>query len=820
MAATKIIVPDFAFSGTYYADILRRLRIFNRINAPEITSEVAEEPFIQLERAFALVGHLNNVLLDLAANEVLLPTLKLQDSARLLLKLIDYQLNDYSPATVDLLVELPQTLTSSQTILETDSLFETARDEDAEAIPFEVLSAVTVGPTNVVDAAYVLSVPLRGTPPGTDPSTGSDGATLVGDSDAFESATANFTSSDINREIEILGSLLGNNGVYKIVEIITTTRVRLGGTLGNDDPNFIAETGLDWTVREFGADVSADLNAASTPVSLWTTPVAGDKFYFGSEHVLWSEFDVVMDTNGSGIDGVWEYYDPDIEDETPDSVSNQGTYLRVGVNAILGTDNRAGALVRVTYLQTGVSEVLQSVWSGGANYVDTTAFLGQTGTPSTDVDDYAVGSDWLPLENQNDGTTDFSGDGKVEYDFPQTERRDWSKVTVVNTEGYFLRFRIVLVSTPTTPIVDTVDITGGTQYVVVEAVQGETITNESLASSNGQEDQTFELSRTPGLRDTVEVYVDEGGGEVQWTNLTALGSTLLMSGTKDRHFEVDQNALGKLTVKFGDGTRGKIPTLGVDNIRFEYRINATDNGNVGTGTVTVNTGGSSFVKSVTNPRSGSGWRIADGADDDSLALVKEQGPASLRTLHRACSPADYEDLSEQFETSSGTRPIVRALAIEEGFGPKTVKIVVVGTNGVTIPSSARDELEVYFNGDDALGTEGVGLVNTEATVVSFTPRIITLNVTVEANSAVTADMISTRLATLLNPTAQESSGSYVWKFGGKVPTSRIASEIFQVSPGNIFDVDVNTPASDLELADEELPLLDTSALVINIVAPS
>jgi len=810
MASTKIVVPDYQFSGFYYADILRRLRIFNRINAPGITSEVAEEPFIQLERAFALVGHLCNVLLDLAANEVLLPTLKLQDSARLLLKLIDYQLNDYSPAAVDLLIELPQALTSSQTILEANSMFETARDEDTSPIPYEVLSAVTVGPSDVVDAAWVL----------TRNRVGSDGATLVGDSDAFESATASFTSADINREIEILGSTLGNNGTFEIVEIITSNRVRLGGTLGGDDPNFIAETGLSWTIRAYGSNVAADLNVGSTPVSLWASPLAGDKFYFGSEHVIWSEFDVVMDTNGSGIDGVWEYYDPDAEDETPDSVTNLGTNLEVGVNAILGTDNRAGSLVRVSYLQTGVYEVLQSTWSGSENIVTTSAFLGQTGTPSTDADDYAVGSDWLPLDNQDDGTTDFSGDGAVTYDLPQSERRDWQKVEVYNVEAYYLRYRIVLVATPTQPILDTIDITSGTQYVVAEATQGETVTNESLVSSNGQADQEFELGRTPGLRDTVKVYVDEGGGEVQWTNLTASGDSLLTSGAKDRHFEVDQNALGELTVRFGDGTRGKIPSLGVDNIRLEYRIDATEDGNVGSGTVVINSGGSSFVKSVTNPRPATGWRIADGGDEDSLALLKVQGPASLRTLHRACSPADYEDLAEQFETAAGSRPFVRALAIEEGYGPKTVKIVVVGTNGVTVSSSARDELETYFNGDDALGTEGVGMVNTEATVVSFTPRIIDLNVTVEANSAVSSDLIATTLATLLNPTAQESSGSYVWKFGGRVPTSRIASEIFQVSPGNIFDVDVNTPASDLELGDEELPLLDTSTLVINIVAPS
>ena len=75
--ATSIVIPDFDFSGFYYAQLLEALIQFKRRNVPELSDESAQEPFIQILRAQALVGHLNNTLLDLVANESTLPTARL-----------------------------------------------------------------------------------------------------------------------------------------------------------------------------------------------------------------------------------------------------------------------------------------------------------------------------------------------------------------------------------------------------------------------------------------------------------------------------------------------------------------------------------------------------------------------------------------------------------------------------------------------------------------------------------------------------------------------------------------------------------------------
>ena len=89
MAATTIVIPDFEFGGVYYAQILEALFQYKRRNVPELTDESEFEPFVQLMRMQALVGHLNNVLLDITANESTIVTASLVDSVRNILRAID-----------------------------------------------------------------------------------------------------------------------------------------------------------------------------------------------------------------------------------------------------------------------------------------------------------------------------------------------------------------------------------------------------------------------------------------------------------------------------------------------------------------------------------------------------------------------------------------------------------------------------------------------------------------------------------------------------------------------------------------------------------
>lgn len=813
MSSTKIKIPDLPFTGIYYPDVVRDLRNFNRINAPEIKSEIPEEPFIQLERAFALVHHYDATLLDSVAGETLLPTLRLQDSARQILKLIAYQLLDYSPATAELIGKLTQPLTGSTNVVEEGATFATQSTEETPQVHFEVLNGLTVGATNVLSKAHGVITDRDG----------SDGRVVVGDADIFESATGAFTGGDIGKQMKLTGSTLGNSGVYIIVEIVSSTRVRLTGAFGLAPPLFLPEVSLDWVIYEIQADGSTTVSAVGG--GSWdpwngATPVAGDSFVIGLTEAMWNAMALIFITPALGITGVWEFFDPDEIDTTPEEVTNLGTKLRVDCTSLLGSNNRSGALVRLTFLPTGQSEVLESTRVSTKNVIDSSAFLGQTGTPSTDPDDYAIGTLWNPLPDIDDDTVNLTQDESVGWTLPQDPDLNWSKVGIADTEAFWLRYRVVSVTgTPTAPDIDFIDITTGDQFVKMESVQGQTVGSEPLQSGFGTANQTFLLSQTPALRDSVQMFVDEGG-EIEWTNLAAQGElTLLSSGPNDRHFVAEINSLGEVTVRTGDGTHGKKVPVGVDNVRFVYRVGASDNGNVASDTVTINSSGSSLLSTVTNPRPASGWKESEGATEESLAILKEAAPASLRTLKRAVTAPDYEDLAVAFTTSAGTRPVARAKAIVEAYGPKTVKLIVVGTNGSQLTQTERDELEEYYNGTST--EPGVAASNTEVTVVNFTPRILSLALTCIADTRLSEDLIKTALVGLISPVARASDGqTFIWRFKGRVPLSRIASEIFNIVPGAALDVDVTNPAVDIELAEDELPQLDTSTITISIQAPT
>lgn len=145
-----ITIPDFEFSGFYYPELLEDLIQWLRVDVPEITDESPEEPFIQLLRANALMGHLSNVLVDQVANERFLPTAQLRASVAAQLKLIDYNLAQASPASADLLVQLAQVFTASTLLVPALARFATEASAAAPAIPFETLSAVAIHRTDRV----------------------------------------------------------------------------------------------------------------------------------------------------------------------------------------------------------------------------------------------------------------------------------------------------------------------------------------------------------------------------------------------------------------------------------------------------------------------------------------------------------------------------------------------------------------------------------------------------------------------------------------------------------------------------------------------
>ena len=148
MSSTKVTIPDLRF-GFYYPEIVAALLEYKRTFIPELSDESEFEPSIQLLRAFALVGHNNNVVMDMLAQEGLLDTAQLAESVRKHLKLIGYDMAPARPAQAELLMRLSKQFGSSTTIAPSGTLVSTERDQDTNvSIFFETDEQVSVTATD------------------------------------------------------------------------------------------------------------------------------------------------------------------------------------------------------------------------------------------------------------------------------------------------------------------------------------------------------------------------------------------------------------------------------------------------------------------------------------------------------------------------------------------------------------------------------------------------------------------------------------------------------------------------------------------------
>jgi hypothetical protein len=211
----------------------------------------------------------------------------------------------------------------------------------------------------------------------------------------------------------------------------------------------------------------------------------------------------------------------------------------------------------------------------------------------------------------------------------------------------------------------------GVRLNTVTAQNSVTVINEVLGASNGKPNQTFQLLKTPVLLDAEIMVqepdqppddelivlqselreVDESAETVVSSDTTTPGqgvwvrwhrvSDFYASTPASRHFILDPLS-GE--IRFGDGTQGKIPPIGIDNIKAaRYSIHSGAQGDVDAGTITVvrnPSGDLAEIKSTTNAESAAG-----GTDAETIERVKRRGPQSLKHRNRAVTYEDFEWLA-------------------------------------------------------------------------------------------------------------------------------------------------------------------------------
>jgi hypothetical protein len=718
--ASIVTVPSFDFTAFYYQQILDALMLYKRENVPELTDESDIEPSVQFMKMMALVGHLNNCLTDMVANESTLPTAKLVETIRNMLRLIDYEMKPATPAQADIIYQLSKVFTSSFEIIPSRSQIATEQTEDTDPIYYEALTGLTIDRTD--QHSYVFA---------------------------------------------------DENGTF--------------------------------------TDYTTEANSTTTPTNdftPWSTPASKDAIYFGHKHVLWDKLNIILTTPGANISGVWEFYDGDWSKTNPSSVTDLGTTLEFDLTSLLGSSNRQGTKLRIQLNSTSAFEDVYSTWSGSANIATTSNLLGQV-SPSTDQTDYTIGSDWTILD-VNDGTQNLTQSGEVSYTLPQTVNQDWIQSEVNNETAFWIRYRITVVTTPTAPVFQYTKMDTGKQYVKRLVTQGRTKT-DSPFSSNGLDNQQFKLNEENFLWGSETVTV----GSDTWTRV----DNFLDSLSTDKHYTVVLGENDIATIVFGGNGKGAAPPVGIGNITVLYRHGGDTNGNVGANKITVDKTGLTFIDNAKNPRQAVGWAEADGASETSLARVKIEGPASIRTKDVAIGPDDVVLMAKNYQSSDGSSPFERAFAIEEGYGPKTIELVLMAKGGGFASAEQLSAIAEYFNGNKYSNPQLPQRIVANQQVVAVNYNQKTVDVTAIVYGNIEKTIIEDRLTQILQPNALKSNGStYEWDFGELIEQSKLNHEIFDIDEDNITKVEISVPSSSgVQLQPRELPIV--GALSITVVAP-
>ena len=217
---------------------------------------------------------------------------------------------------------------------------------------------------------------------------------------------------------------------------------------------------------------------------------------------------------------------------------------------------------------------------------------------------------------------------------------------------------------------DEIDPNTGEYLYRAVVVQGLTIPNELLAYSDGTASQKYATSYTPALDYTptapynesvVHVYVTENGETKEWTRV----ENFLLSSSQSKHYTYTTNEYGEGVFEFGNGISGAIPPKNA-KIETTYRIGGGIETNVGANTIIEMDSKFACIDATYNPDTA----FVLGADMESIEEAKIKAPASLRTLDRAVTIKDYEDIGILLDFITSAQSV-----FYESDGVSTIRVI-------------------------------------------------------------------------------------------------------------------------------------------------
>ena len=568
------------------------------------------------------------------------------------------------------------------------------------------------------------------------------------------------------------------------------------------------------TWQDFTIDVLSQVTPADDVTPFSSLNRAGDCIYFGHRELMFDALYFKFTTENLNIQGVWEYYDGNFQKAKPDSVIIKTQNIKLIINNYLGTKNKQNTKIKVKCISNNYTETLYSKWDGQYNFVETNSYMLQQ-NPSDSISSYLIGSDWEELDLI--ALTPFGKDDTtLSFTLPQSVNESWKK-TQINAsypDSYWIRFRLTESIQGTLPVITYVEYSNSTNtYFEFDVRQGRRQT-DVMGLSTGSPNQQFKTTK--------ESFIDDGDhiltvDAVEWTRVT----DFISSAPNAKHHTISFDKTNTATIVFSDGINGAIPAKGNGNIIFTYNYDVVSDGNVGSRSITTLSGGATYIDSVYNPVSATGWREAEGSTKNSIRIAKINASKFMRINEVALNSDDVEAMALRFSGEDGQSLFSRVFCVSDvdaaAYGPKTLKLIVVMRGGGLASQEQLDEFALYFNGNKFANppVRSRLVSNQKLFAVNYTPKEIDVRLTV-FGSRVNAEEIKTVIKEILNPEAINENNDYIWRVGESVSISKLSYLIHDISD-SITKVAFDQATSDITMSTHQLPIAGTITIRVGNV---
>lgn len=245
----------------------------------------------------------------------------------------------------------------------------------------------------------------------------------------------------------------------------------------------------------------------------------------------------------------------------------------------------------------------------------------------------------------------------------------------------------------------TIDLTKGLVAGGLAVQEGSTVVNETLGSSTGEPSQIFPLARNPVIAASVSVEVNDGASFKKWNrrdnllSYTDADGRIKVADATSEDFQVTYDENGKASVVFGDGTYGKRPPVGANNIRATYRVGGGVAGNVAPNTIVKSLAQIPGLQSVTNPLPAAG-----GMDAESLNHAIQFAPLAFRSGGRAVTINDYIALAQK---AGG---VAKVKAVARGWNAIDLYVAPEGNTVAPVPEKTKQQIVAFFEDKRMVGT--------------------------------------------------------------------------------------------------------------------